>query len=487
MRISALTLAVASSAALVATAFADVPFQQLADFGRGGSPIDVNAQGVIVGAVRAADDSMSVPVVWDSPTAAPVALPTVNGGSASAINSNGQIVGLENFPVGAGARPVLWENGQAFILPDVGNGGYAYDINEAGVIVGSVVTLAGDYQACRWVNRKLELLPLPEFSVPGDPEQQVWSFAQSINSAGVICGTIQGQLGTPSLALRWTDAGVSAITDQGLETKGISIDNTGGILINGYFLDGSSRGPARAGVDGSLSILPFPSGLFGGAPAVTMSRTGIAAGYFYDFTEGTRIKAVAWPNDQFTPLELPTGMKYAFPLGVGNNGLVFGYITDGVSGTSVPGYWALDVGAASLTAGNTGGTRGQAVQLAATSMRATRENAGFSVAVEVNGVFAGRAITDANGVARLAYTIPANASESQLSVRFVDENGAVANSVISVDDGCVAADLDCDGVVSGSDLGILLGQWGAAGSADLNGDGIVNGTDLGVLLGSWGR
>jgi hypothetical protein len=218
-----------------------------------------------------------------------------------------------------------------------------------------------------------------------------------------------------------------------------------------------------------------------------MSRTGIAAGYFYDFTEGTRIKAVAWPNDQFTPLELPTGMKYAFPLGVGNNGLVFGYITDGVSGTSVPGYWALDVGTASLTAGNTGGTRGQSVQLAATSMRATRENAGFSVAVEVNGVFAGRAITDATGVARLAYTIPANASESQLSVRFVDENGAVANSAISVDDGCVAADLNCDGVVSGSDLGILLGQWGAAGSADLNGDGIVNGTDLGVMLGSWGR
>jgi hypothetical protein len=336
------------------------------------------------------------------------------------------------------------------------------------------------------VNRQLELLPLPEFSVPGDPAQQVWSFARSINSAGVICGTIQGQLGTPSVALRWTDAGVSAITDQGLETKGISIDNTGGILINGYFLDGSSRGPARAGVDGSLSILPFPSGLFGGAPAVTMSRTGIAAGYFYDFTEGTRIKAVAWPNDQFTPLELPTGMKYAFPLGVGNNGLVFGYITDGVTGFSVPGYWALDVGPASLTASDTGGTRGKAVPLAATSMRATRENVGFSVAVEVNGVFVGRAITDANGVARLDYTIPANASASQLSVRFVDENGAVANSAISVDDGCVAADLNCDGFVNGNDLGILLGQWGAAGSADLNRDGIVNGTDLGVLLGAWG-
>jgi len=485
MRLSRSTLAAVTTAMLASTSFADVPFQQLADFGRGGLPNDVNAQGTIVGGVRAADDSGSVPVVWDSPTATPVALPTVNGGSASAINSNGQIVGLENFPVGAGAKPVLWENGQAFILPDVGNGGYAYDINEAGVIVGSVVTEAGEYLACRWVNRQLELLPLPEFSA-GDPSQQVWSFAQSINSAGVICGTIQGQLGTPSLALRWTDAGVSAITDQGLETKGISIDNTGGILINGYFLDGSSRGPARAGIDGSLSILPIPSGLFGGAPAVTMSRTGIAAGYFYDFTEGTRIKAVAWPNDQFTPLELPKGMKYAFPSGVGNNGLVFGYVTDGISGVSVPGFWALDIGTASLTSGNTGGARSQQVQLAATSMRANRTNAWFSVSVQVNGAFAGRAITDANGVARLSYTIPANTSASQLAVRFVDENGAVANSIISVEVGCVAADLNCDGIVGGADLGILLGQWGTAGSADINRDGVVNGPDLGLLLGAWG-
>ena len=65
--------------------------------------------------------------------------------------------------------------------------------------------------------------------------------------------------------------------------------------------------------------------------------------------------------------------------------------------------------------------------------------------------------------------------------------GGMSVGGVSVDDGCVAADLNCDGVVSGSDLGILLGQWGAAGSADLNSDGIVNGTDLGVMLGSWGR
>jgi hypothetical protein len=40
--------------------------------------------------------------------------------------------------------------------------------------------------------------------------------------------------------------------------------------------------------------------------------------------------------------------------------------------------------------------------------------------------------------------------------------------------------------VSGADLGVLLSQWGSAGTADLNGDGTVNGVDLGLLLSAWG-
>jgi hypothetical protein len=47
-------------------------------------------------------------------------------------------------------------------------------------------------------------------------------------------------------------------------------------------------------------------------------------------------------------------------------------------------------------------------------------------------------------------------------------------------------DLNGDGVVSGADLGILLGAWGTSGPGDLNGDGLVAGSDLGLLLGAWG-
>ena len=48
-------------------------------------------------------------------------------------------------------------------------------------------------------------------------------------------------------------------------------------------------------------------------------------------------------------------------------------------------------------------------------------------------------------------------------------------------------DLNTDPIIDGSDLGILLGNWGQpCAIGDINNDGIVNGADLGLLLGAWG-
>lgn len=49
------------------------------------------------------------------------------------------------------------------------------------------------------------------------------------------------------------------------------------------------------------------------------------------------------------------------------------------------------------------------------------------------------------------------------------------------------ADVNCDWIVDGQDLSMLLGAWGAQDRAlDLDGDCTVGGSDLSVLLGSWG-
>jgi len=48
-------------------------------------------------------------------------------------------------------------------------------------------------------------------------------------------------------------------------------------------------------------------------------------------------------------------------------------------------------------------------------------------------------------------------------------------------------DVNRDGIVSGGDLGAVLGAWGTSWpAADIDGDGFVNGGDLGAVLANWG-
>ncbi len=68
--------------------------------------------------------------------------------------------------------------------------------------------------------------------------------------------------------------------------------------------------------------------------------------------------------------------------------------------------------------------------------------------------------------------------------RYTDGGGNVFCS------GC-RGDLNADGQVNASDIGIMLGFWGFSGigipvAADLDNDGVVDATDLTILLGNWG-
>jgi hypothetical protein len=53
----------------------------------------------------------------------------------------------------------------------------------------------------------------------------------------------------------------------------------------------------------------------------------------------------------------------------------------------------------------------------------------------------------------------------------------------------VSGDVNNDGAVNLSDLGILSGSWGHSGNwstGDFTGDGLVGLADLGILAGNWG-
>ena len=57
---------------------------------------------------------------------------------------------------------------------------------------------------------------------------------------------------------------------------------------------------------------------------------------------------------------------------------------------------------------------------------------------------------------------------------------------------CELTDFNCDNLVDGSDLGVLLFHWGPCPdgrvgcTGDFNCDGTVNGADVGILLANWG-
>ncbi len=55
-------------------------------------------------------------------------------------------------------------------------------------------------------------------------------------------------------------------------------------------------------------------------------------------------------------------------------------------------------------------------------------------------------------------------------------------------DPCSAVDLDGNGQVGSSDLGLLIAAWGTCSGcpADINGDGKVDGGDLAQIIAFWG-
>ena len=77
---------------------------------------------------------------------------------------------------------------------------------------------------------------------------------------------------------------------------------------------------------------------------------------------------------------------------------------------------------------------------------------------------------------------------SLYTLNFTDNGGAVLNGAVNL---VVMGDLDGDGLVGATDLGLLGNQWGTPGggggapNADANGDGTVDVIDLGIVAAGW--
>jgi hypothetical protein len=244
----------------------------------------------------------------------------------------------------------------------------------------------------------------------------------------------------------------------------LAVAADGDLLAGGHFtvaggtsnrvarFDGTSWSPLGAGVGSTVyGIAPAPGG---GAVAggVFTTAGGVAAGYWAEWTE-TGVPRVARQ-----PVARSAGSGGSVTL---TAQCAVGYDFDGPvsyqwrrNGAAV----ADGPGGASAGGGTVSGATGSA--------------------------------SASTGLAALAISGIGPSDAGQYSVVFTNGCGSIASAAVSV---MVAsscpADLNGDGIVTGSDLGILLGEWGTSGGssgADLDGNGIVSGSDLGILLGDWG-
>lgn len=149
----------------------------------------INNQGEIAGTISYPYQPQNA-VLW-RPDAAPVFLPPLSAGRGAGafdINDAGEIVGNGILMTGPPFHPIAWIDGQPTDLGTLGGWGGAAAINSEGVIVGSLTDTGGLQHAYVW--EELVGIPLP--LLPGDVEGQTGG----VNASGQIIGVSRSPTGT---------------------------------------------------------------------------------------------------------------------------------------------------------------------------------------------------------------------------------------------------------------------------------------------------
>jgi len=197
-RVHAVALAAAAAAAFLASEPAlagTVSFRvtELATPATGYAPhsiaLDINNKGQVVGYVATGDETTRRAALWDGATGQVQLLnfdSSARFSEAHAINDAGQIVGWHDLAAGGfETRGALWNaaNGSLSALADNGRlGSRPVDVNNDGLIVGSVIAGNGYQHAAVWRNG--QLTDLGATTLRGD----AFSSAAGVNNWGEIVG-----------------------------------------------------------------------------------------------------------------------------------------------------------------------------------------------------------------------------------------------------------------------------------------------------------
>jgi len=397
VRLAAFSLGLlAATAAVGQTVLPSLP-------GRATFPLAINNNGVIVGYsydAKLFNDTQAVR--WVDRKIMPLGGFTES--VPTGINDAGVIVGA-GFDVGLPPQPVIWIDGAPSTLPTLGNGGYAQDINAAGDIVGWVYSDIGTLPAV-WRGGVLTVLPTLR-GMGGE--------ATAIDQEGKIVG-VSRSLEGDQIPTQWSNDQAAALPVSFGESYGgvIGVGKTGGGRSSGYVLQ--SRTLENGSLVYFIVAVGWQDGGYrelqrlsdeGSSYAYDVTANGVYVGYTTD-PDGYRVPAI-WTENGVSRLPFAPGRE-ALAIGANDKAQVVGVDYQDVF-NPVPLIWDL-AGQPQIAMASRVASGGQTVSLDATVLRKGIGVPGQAVRFEADGKLVGKAITDAKGVAKLPYTVPASASDS---------------------------------------------------------------------------
>lgn len=343
------------------------------------------------------------------------------------MNEHGDATGRALLSGGIGkAFVVRADDGIVEILPVPGewtsSDGYA--ISNEGVIVGAV----SDISIASIGSRAAAWFPTPggyEFALLGALPGHTYSTATGVNDLGDIVGGSGGiGLGLYSNSVLFSDGGPIDLPDLGLAAD---VNNNRVVLAGNRLLDLDTM---------ELTIVPLPPGNWQGVVSADLNQNDGFCGYILGFSGCSTF-----------PIRYRQGIGWEF---IGGCATTTSAVSMNDAGDALTYVYQGGLGAVFVDEGY--------VNL--TTLIDPAEGPWLVTGVST--------INNARQVLASGKLLP---SSTTTLIRLTP---------------IVAGDLDGDGRVDGTDLGLLLVDWGSPLSdADLNGDGVVDGADLGILIGAW--